>query len=98
MGDFPVGLDAAWTDLADPPVELRWPKFDVAATMRLSGPTLHIVAARLADRDAVAIEPQTHAPQGLRRLLRGEPGALALLDPGETLRLTIALAFRRERA
>lgn len=98
MGDFPVGFDAAWTDLADPPVELRWPDFDVAATMRVSGPTLHIVAARLPDRDAVAIEPQTHAPQGLRRLLRGEPGALAMLEPGETLPLTIDLAFRRETA
>jgi aldose 1-epimerase len=98
MGDFPVGLDAAWTDLAEPPVELRWPVFGVAAKMRLSGPTPHIVAARLPDRDAVAIEPQTHAPQGLRRLLRGEPGALALLKPNETLRLTIDVAFRRERA
>ena len=98
MGDFPVGLDAAWTDLADPPVELRWPAFGLAATLRVSGPTPHIVAARLPDRDAVAIEPQTHAPQGLRRLLRGESGALAMLDPDETLRLTIDLAFRRETA
>jgi aldose 1-epimerase len=95
LGDFPVGLDAAWTDLADPPVELRWPAHGLAATWRVTGPTPHIVAARLADRDAVAIEPQTHAPQGLRRLLRGEPGALAMLDPDETLRLTIDLAFRR---
>jgi len=98
MGDFPVGLDAAWTHLADPPVELRWPDSGVAATMRVSGPTPHIVAARLRGRDAVAIEPQTHAPHGLRRMLRGEPGALAMLDPEEALRLSIDLALRREPA
>ncbi|MEZ0239765.1 MAG: hypothetical protein ACAH65_03115 [Chloroflexota bacterium] len=96
ISDFPVGLDAAWTDVADPPVELRWPDIGIAATMRVRGPTPHIVAARLPDVDAVAIEPQTHAPQGLRRLLRGEPGALAMLEPGATLRLTIDLEFRRE--
>ena len=98
MGDFPVGLDAAWTDLADPPVELRWPHFGVAATLRMSGPTPHIVAARLPDWDAVAIEPQTHAQQGLRRLLRGEPGALAMLDPEAAMQLSVDLAFRREPA
>jgi aldose 1-epimerase len=95
VGDFPAGLDAAWTDLADPPVDLRWPAFGIAATMRVSGPTPHIVAARLSDRDAVAIEPQTHAPQGLRRLLRGEPGAMAVLGPDETLRLAVEIAFQR---
>jgi hypothetical protein len=30
-------------------------------------------------------------PDGLRRLLNGEPGALALLPPGESLRLTVRI-------
>jgi len=53
-----------------------------------------IVAANLG-MGAVAIEPQTHAPQGLRRLLAGEPDAMLLLDPGETLRLSIELGVLR---
>jgi hypothetical protein len=45
--------------------------------------------------DAVAVEVQTHAPQGLRRLERREPGALALLDPRAALSLTVELIARR---
>ena len=44
---------------------------------------------------AAAIEPQTHLPQGLGRLLRGEPGALELLAPAATLRLAMEWQFRR---
>ncbi|HEY3162879.1 MAG TPA: hypothetical protein VGJ71_00890, partial [Candidatus Limnocylindrales bacterium] len=47
------------------------------------------------DKDAVAVEPQTHAPDGIRRLLKGEPGALSLIRPGETLPLTMRLSFER---
>jgi aldose 1-epimerase len=92
---MPDGLDATWTDLADPPVVLFWPDAGVQATMSVVAPTRFIVAATLPGTDAVAVEPQTHAPDGLRRLARGEPGALALLAPGATLELSVGLMFTR---
>jgi len=95
IGEMADGLDATWTDLAEPPVELRWPNLDIRATMRLRSPTAFIVAASPAGLDAVAVEPETHAPQGLRRMLAGEPGGLAMLDPGRALDMTVELAFER---
>ncbi|MDQ2689791.1 MAG: hypothetical protein M3Y29_05910 [Chloroflexota bacterium] len=86
------GLDAAWTDLDEPVVELRWPDTGIGLTMRASGAAVHVVAASPPELDAVAVELQTHAPQGLRRLERSEPGALALLEPDGRLSLTIELA------
>jgi len=93
LQDMPEGVDATWTGLGEPPVELHWPVAGIDAVMRVSAPTLCIVAASFAGLDAVGVEPQTHAPQGLRRLLNGEPDALALLSPGETLAISIELAF-----
>ena len=95
LGPMPDGLDATWTDLDEDAVELHWPGSRITVTMRASGPTIHVVAASPPDLDAVAVEIQTHAPQGLRRLVRGEPGALAMLEPRETLTLTVELAARR---
>jgi galactose mutarotase-like enzyme len=54
-----------------------------------------IVAASPRAVDAVAIEPQTHAPQGLRRYLNGKPDGLIALAPQATMRLTTQLAFAR---
>jgi hypothetical protein len=51
------------------------------------------VAASPSELDAIAVEPQTHAPQGLRGLSNCEPGALALLDPGEMLQLLTELTL-----
>jgi len=96
IGALTPGVDATWTDLADPPVELKWPHLGLRATMHVDAPVVYIVAASVTQADAIAVEPQTHAPQGLRRLLAGEPGALAMVDPGATLRLVIQLAFRRD--
>lgn len=95
VGPMAGDLDATWTDLADPPVELRWPDAGVRATMRTSPPAPYVVAASPSYIDAIAIEPETHAPQGLRRLLQGEPGGLTMLGPGQTLGLTVELAFER---
>jgi len=93
---MPDDLDAAWLTLGDPAVELRWPAAGLQAAMRVrSGAGTWIVAASPRSVDAVAIEPQTHAPYGLRRLLSGEPGGLRPLEPGDTLELTTELAFDR---
>jgi len=95
LAELPDGLDAAWTGLADPPVVLAWPADGLRATLRVFPTVRYIVAASPGEIDAVAVEPQTHAPAGLRRLLNGEPGALEPLDPGATLALTVRLVIER---
>ncbi len=98
MGPLPDDVDAAWLDVGDPAVRLRWPTLGINCVLRArSEAGLCIVAASPSNIDAVAIEAQTHAPQGLRRLLAGEPHGLHLLDPGASIRLTIELAFDRAR-
>ena len=94
---LPDGLDSTWTDLDDPPVVLLWPGADIRATMTVEAgqSDRYIVAATLPGTDAVAVEPQTHAPDGLRRLQQGEPGGLALLPPGAALELGVGLRFER---
>jgi aldose 1-epimerase len=112
--DVPDDLDGCWTDVADPAVELEWPAAGVRATMRAAvgiatgerpgsrrvdaGRLLHVVMASPRALDAVGVEPQTNAPQGLRRFLDGAPGGLVALDPGKRLRLDVALAFERADA
>ena len=95
-GPIPAGLDGTWLDPADPAVELRWPGLGIEATLRLilDGQAC-IAVAHPAGVDAVAVEPQTHAPWGLRRFLAGEPFGLAALDPGATLSLGIEIEIRR---
>jgi aldose 1-epimerase len=95
-GPLAIGLDATWTELQQPPVLLRWPGTGLRATLQTSPSVRYIVAAHLDGVDATAVEPETHAPAGLRRLLAGEPGGLELLVPGETLELRAELAVERE--
>jgi len=110
MRDVPDDLDGCWTDLADPPVKLHWPRVGILATMRVvigiepnesmrfrASSLLHVVMASPSHLDAVGVEPQTHAPHGLRRLLNGEPGRLSMLEPGQALGLAVELAFKRAR-
>lgn len=90
-----TGVDATWADPRRPAVSLRWPDVGLQASLDSDSPTLHITAALPTAVGALAVEPQTHAPQGLRRLLLGEPGALAWLAPGATLAHTIEMSFSR---
>jgi aldose 1-epimerase len=92
---MPPALDATWARLGSPPVRLHWPALGIAASMTAVARTSYIVAASPADLPAIAVEPQTHAPNGLRRLINGEPGALDLLDAGGTLTLETRLTFNR---
>jgi aldose 1-epimerase len=93
VAEMPDGLDATWTDVGSPPVTLEWATRGIRATLTTDPVVDHIVAASPADIDAVAIEPQTHAPDAVRRLLNRERGRLALLPPGETMMLAIRLGF-----
>jgi aldose 1-epimerase len=96
LGPVPEGLDGTWTDLDEPALELHWPELGLSAEISLRADAGRCVAlARLPGVDAIAIEPQTHLPQGLRRLLEGQAGGLQVLAPGATLRLTTEWRFRR---
>jgi aldose 1-epimerase len=95
---MPDDLDATWADLSEPRVELHWPELGLRASMRATAPSLYFVAASPSQLDAIALEPQTHVPQALRRLINEEPGAPALLPPGRELHLGVVLAFERAEA
>jgi aldose 1-epimerase len=98
MRHVPDDIDATWLAPGDPAVELSWPDIGVWGTMRVrSGAGVCIVVASPTALDAVAIEPQTHAPHGLRRFLHGEPGGLHLVQPGGTMRLNTELTFEKAR-
>jgi aldose 1-epimerase len=90
---MPDDLDGTWVDIGEPPIRLAWPGFGLGAVVTFDAPTRFVTAASPAAIDAVAVEPQTHAPQAIRRFLNGEPGALALLPGGETLALLVRIAF-----
>lgn len=92
-----AGLDATWVDLVEPVIELAWPSRGMTATVTISAPSVDALAIPVAtpEFEAVAVEPQTHGPDGLRRLLRGESHALAALAPGRSLELALALTVRR---
>jgi galactose mutarotase-like enzyme len=85
------GLDATWTDLTSNSVDLIWPSPGLRARFGFGEAAAFIVAASPADKPAVAVEPQTHAPPALRRFVEGEPGAPTLLAPGEVLALDYEL-------
>lgn len=85
------GVDATWVDLTEPAVELVWDDLGVALTMTADRPDVVAVVARPHEFDATAVEFQTHAPAGIRRLLSAEPHALHTLAPGESLHLRLAL-------
>lgn len=95
-GELPEGTDATWTDLAAEPVRLAWPELGIRAELLPGRAGTHVVAAAPSVPEATAVEVQTHAPDGLGRLARGEPGALTLLDPGETLVLDVTLRVARD--
>ena len=95
LGEPAEGLDATWTQIGSPRVELAWPALRMAATLSLSPAADHVVVAAPPELGAVAVEVQTHAADGLGRLLRGEPGGMRMLAPGDELSLSLQLAVRR---
>jgi aldose 1-epimerase len=89
----PPGVDATWTNLATPAVDLVWPELGLGATIEVEAPRVCVAVAAPEPLGAVAVEPQTHAPDGLRRVAHGEPDAPDLLDPGASLRLALRVTF-----
>ncbi len=95
-----LGLDATWSDLHRPRIELAWPDRGMAAVLEAatSGPDLLVAIASPPTIDAIAVEPQTHGPDPLRRFARQEPDAPHLLAAGDELRLTLTLTVADRRA
>jgi aldose 1-epimerase len=93
------GLDETWTQLTEPRVDLFWPNWDLRATLEAEtnagGP--HVAVATPPDIDAIAVEPQTHGPDPLRRLATGEPDPPILLAPEASMRLALRLTVRQRR-
>ncbi len=94
-GEPAPDLDATWTELDAPIVELAWPQAGVRARLQADAPTLHVAVATPSGRDASAVEPQTHGPDPLRRLALAEPGAPMVLGPGEELPFTLRMTVER---
>jgi aldose 1-epimerase len=92
---MPPDLDATWARVGRRPVTMRWPELGIEADMSVDAPSVYVCAASPTDIAAVAVEPQTHGPDGLRRLINHEPAALAVLDPGDALAMAMTLSFRR---
>lgn len=89
------GLDGTWVDPAPPAAELAWPHAGLHGTIEADASRVHVAVATPRRLDAIAVEPQTHGPDGLRRLVNGEPDALTLLPPGEALGLTVRITVER---
>jgi galactose mutarotase-like enzyme len=94
-GPLPAGIDATWTHLDERQVELRWPDLETRATLTVSDTVGFVVAAAPADLDAVAVEPQTHGPDGIRRLIEDQVGAPSWISPGAALTARLELTFSR---
>ena len=90
-GPLVVGTDACWVDLDAPAVTLSWADLGVSLTLAADDPQIIAVAANPPDVDGVAVELQTHAPAGIRRLLGAEPYGLHPLAAGDTLAITLSL-------
>ena len=88
-------LDGTWVAPVPPAAELAWTDVGLRVRMDADAPRVYVAVATPQSIDASAVEPQTHGPDGLRRLLNGEADALALLSPGESQRLTVRITVER---
>jgi len=94
-----AGLDATWGALEPRAVELAWPGAGIRGTLEATtSGALLVAVATPPEIDAIAVEPQTHGPDGLRRLLRAEPDGLRMLEPGAALTLQVRLTVERDAA
>jgi aldose 1-epimerase len=82
------GADATWSALSEPRLRVRAADWDFDVVQTFSRAVSHVAMARPVDFESTAVEPQTHAPDGLERLLSGLDGGLAVLPPGGELAIT----------
>jgi aldose 1-epimerase len=92
LGPMAVGVDATWpVEPSGLVAELHWPASATHLEVHIQSEAAFVVAANPGNRDAIALETQTHAPQGLRRLTNREPGALTMIAPDTSLTLVTEL-------
>lgn len=92
-GPPPWGLDDVFTGVGSPAAELVWRDRGLRAVLEVGGAVSHVTVAAFEEVAAVAVEPQSHATDGFRRLRDGEPGGVAVVEPGEALTVTATLRF-----
>jgi aldose 1-epimerase len=92
-----TGLDGTWTGLTERRIELRWPHLGIRAFLETASDAAStcVALASPASVGAVAIEPQTHGPDPMRRLANGEPDAPVLLPAGAALGCGVRLTVDR---
>jgi aldose 1-epimerase len=86
---LPQGADATWSALSEAQLRIRAAHWSFDLVQTFSPAVSHVTMARPNEFDATAVEPQTHAPDGLERLLAGVDGGLAVLEPGEEIAVNI---------
>ena len=91
----PPNLDGTWVATLPQAVTLAWPYAGIRATLDVEAGRAFVAVATPETIDAIAVEPQTHAPDGLRRLLNAEPDAMSELAPGQSLRLALRITVER---
>jgi aldose 1-epimerase len=89
----PWGMDAVFTGVASPLAELVWVDRGVRCLVEGSASADHVTVAAFPDMAAVAVEPQSHATDGHRRLRDGESGGVAVLAAGDELEVVTTLRF-----
>lgn len=92
---MPPDLDGTWVRRDDQAVTLRWPDVGITAVLQAGPSAGYLCAASPSHFNAVAVEPQTQAPNGLRRLRHREAGGLRWLAPGASLPFAVDLLFSR---
>jgi aldose 1-epimerase len=95
----PPGLDVTFAAVDPPVIDLAWPDAGIRATLAsATGGGTFVAVATPPDIGAIAVEAQTHGPDGLRRLLQGEGDALRMLEPGAAMALELRLTVERDGA
>ena len=85
------GLDGTWNGLTERRLELAWPERGIRAVVDVEtdAEAVLVAVATPSEVDAIAVEPETHGPDPLRRLATGEPDPPRLLPAGASMRLAI---------
>lgn len=90
----PWGAHEIYTGLSRSLVTLTWDGHAVVAELSFDAQADHVVVYASRPHDAVAVEPQTHAPDGHRRAAAGEAGGLCVLRPAGRLQVRYRLSVR----
>lgn len=86
-----------YTRLRPRRVLLHWLRRQLRAELSFSAAADDLVLFHSASLDAIAVEPQTHTPDGHRRAVDNQSGGIGWLAPGQTLSVTYRLTAGPEK-